>query len=77
MLNIVRNREGSVSPLITGFVLILMLGLLFGMAGIILAPAVTTSLNIDWLMWNIFLALPIIGLFIIGSWVIVKAQRSK
>lgn len=77
MESVVRNNQASASPLITAIILIIMLGLLFGVAGLVLAPAVTTSLTIDWIMYTIFIACPVIGLFIITSWAIVKAQRGR
>ena len=78
MLSVVRNNYGSASPLITVVILIIVLGLCFGVAGVILdAVGHSTVLFIDWTIWNLWLALPIVALFIIASWAFVKAQRGK
>ena len=74
---ILDDDRGSIAPLISFLLLIIILGLAFGVASAILSPLVTTTLSIDWLMFNMFLAAPVFVLFISGSWLLVKAQRSQ
>ena len=75
--NVVRDERASAAPIIGAVVLIFFIGLAWAVAISMLEPFVTTTLDVDWLMWTTFKAGPIVVLFVVGSGVIIKAQRGE
>jgi len=76
MRNLLNNNYGSIVPLVTFFLVLLIVGILGGIFINILSPIAVLDSNMDTLMWRAYIFCFVIVFIVVTSWLIMKGQKS-
>lgn len=77
MKNIIKDKVASVAPLLLFFLIIGIIGLLYGIFDVLMHAVKDTSTTMNLLMWRAWIFCIVIIFIVMVSWLLMKAQKSE
>ena len=77
MKKITTNQVASVAPLLIFFLVVGIIGLLYGIFNIMMEAVMDTSTTMNLLMWRAWVVCIVIILIVMISWLLMSAQKTE